>query len=147
MLCQHEERDGWATRRHEHSIGLHFSNPVPLLPMVEVVRTITTAEDVYRTAVEFAKAIGNEPVRTSDRPAFIPNRLLIPYLLDAVRAYEEDVGSIPDIDVAMKLGAGHPMGPFTMLDLVGLDTTDNSSIVLFDEFTERRFASPPLLCG
>lgn len=134
-----------ATRRHERFIGLHFSNPVPLLPMVEVVRTITTAEDVYQTAVEFAKAIGKEPVRTSDRPAFILNRLLIPYLLDAVRAYEEGVGSIPDIDVAMKLGAGHPMGPFTVLDLVGLDTIYNISLVLFDEFKERRFASPPLL--
>ena len=134
-----------ATKRHERFIGFHFSNPAPLLQLVEVVRTITTAPDVYESAVEFAKAIGKVPVRTSDKPAFILNRLLIPYMLDAIRAYEEGVGCIPDIDATMKLGAGHPMGPFTLLDLVGLDTMYNISIVMFDEFKERRFASPPLL--
>jgi 3-hydroxybutyryl-CoA dehydrogenase len=134
-----------ATNRHERFIGFHFSNPAPLLQMVEVVRTITTASDVYESAVEFAKAIGKVPIRTSDKPGFILNRLLIPYMLDGIRAYEEGVGSIPDIDATMKLGAGHPMGPFRLLDLVGLDTMYNISIVMFDEFKERRFAAPTLL--
>jgi len=134
-----------ATKRHDRFIGFHFSNPAPVLPMLEVVRTITTAPEVYETAVEFAKALGKQPVRTSDKPAFILNRLLIPYMLDAIRAYEEGVGSIADIDATMKHGGGLPMGPFMLLDLVGLDTMYNISIVLFDEFKERRFASPPLL--
>jgi 3-hydroxybutyryl-CoA dehydrogenase len=134
-----------ATRRPERFIGLHFFNPVPLMQLVEVVRTITTAPDVYETAVEFAKAVGKTPVRTSDKTGFIVNRLLVPYLLDAVRAYEEGVGSIADIDLAMKLGCGYPMGPFTLLDFVGLDTTYYITQVMFDEFKERRFASPPLL--
>jgi 3-hydroxybutyryl-CoA dehydrogenase len=134
-----------ATKRHDRFIGFHFSNPAPVLPMVEVVRTIVTAPEVYETAVEFAKALGKVPVRTSDKPAFVLNRLLIPYMLDAIRAYEEGVGSIADIDTTMKHGGGHPMGPFTLMDLVGLDTMYNISIVMFDEFKERRFASPPLL--
>ena len=134
-----------STKRPEHFIGLHFFNPVPLMKLVEVVRTIATASDVYDTACEFAKKLGKVPVRTSDKTGFIVNRLLVPYLLDAIRAYEEGVGSIDDIDNAMKLGCGYPMGPFTLLDLVGLDTTYYITHVMYDEFKERRFASPPLL--
>src|SRR5437667_845594 len=134
-----------ATKRPERFIGLHFFNPVPLMKLVEVVRTIATASDVYETAYEFAKKLGKVPVRASDKPGFIVNRLLVPYLLDAIRAYEEGVGSIEDIDNAMKLGCGYPMGPFTLLDFVGLDTTYYITHVMYDEFKERRFASPPLL--
>ena len=134
-----------STKRPERFIGLHFFNPVPLMKLVEVVRTIATANDVYDSAYEFAKKLGKVPVRTSDKTGFIVNRLLVPYLLDAVRAYEEGVGSIPDIDNAMKLGCGYPMGPFTLLDFVGLDTTYYITHVMYDEFRERRFASPPLL--
>src|SRR5216110_1497091 len=105
-----------ATKRPERFIGMHFFNPVPLMKLVEVVRTIATADDVYQTAYEFAKKLGKVPVRTSDKTGFIVNRLLVPYLLDAIRAYEEGVGSIEDIDTAMKLGCGYPMGPFTLLD-------------------------------
>jgi 3-hydroxybutyryl-CoA dehydrogenase len=134
-----------ATKRPERFIGLHFFNPVPLMKLVEVVRTIATAEDVFETACEFGKKVGKVPVRTSDKTGFIVNRLLVPYLLDAIRAYEEGVGSIEDIDNAMKLGCGYPMGPFTLLDFVGLDTTYYITHVMFDEFKEQRFASPPLL--
>src|SRR5437899_872377 len=134
-----------ATKRPERFIGLHFFNPVPLMKLVEVVRTIATANDVYQTGYEFAKKLGKVPVRTSDKTGFIVNRLLVPYLLDAIRAYEEGVGSIPDIDNAMKIGCGYPMGPFTLLDFVGLDTTYYITHVMYDEFKERRFASPPLL--
>jgi 3-hydroxybutyryl-CoA dehydrogenase len=134
-----------SSKRPERFIGLHFFNPVPLMKLVEVVRTIATASDVYETAYEFAKKLGKVPVRTSDKTGFIVNRLLVPYLLDAIRAYEEGVGSIDDIDNAMKLGCGYPMGPFTLLDFVGLDTTYYITHVMFEEFKERRFASPPLL--
>jgi 3-hydroxybutyryl-CoA dehydrogenase len=134
-----------ATKRPERVIGMHFFNPVPLMKLVEVVKTIATAPDVYETAYEFGKQLGKVPVRTSDKTGFIVNRLLVPYLLDAIRAYEEGVGSIPDIDNAMKLGCGYPMGPFTLLDFVGLDTTYYITHVMYDEFKERRFASPPLL--
>jgi len=134
-----------ATKRPERFVGLHFFNPVPLMKLVEVVRTIATANDVYETAYEFGNKLGKVPVRTSDKTGFIVNRLLVPYLLDAIRAYEEGVGSIPDIDNAMKLGCGYPMGPFTLLDFVGLDTTYYITHVMYDEFKERRFASPPLL--
>ena len=134
-----------ATKRPERFIGLHFFNPVPLMKLVEVVRTIATAPDVYDAAYEFGKKLGKVPVRTSDKTGFIVNRLLVPYLLDAIRAYEEGVGSIDDIDNAMKLGCGYPMGPFTLLDFVGLDTTYYITHVMYDEFKERRFASPPLL--
>ncbi len=134
-----------ATKRPERFVGLHFFNPVPLMKLVEVVRTIATADDVYQTAYEFGKKLGKVPVRTSDKTGFIVNRLLVPYLLDAIRAYEEGVGSIDDIDNAMKLGCGYPMGPFTLLDFVGLDTTYYITHVMYDEFKERRFASPPLL--
>src|SRR5437763_1965327 len=134
-----------AAKRVDRFIGLHFFNPVPLMKLVEVVRTIATSDQVMETAVEFGKKLGKVPVRTSDKTGFIVNRLLVPYLLDAIRAYEEGVGSIPDIDNAMKLGCGYPMGPFTLLDFVGLDTTYYITHVMFDEFKERRFASPPLL--
>src|SRR5271169_5695378 len=134
-----------ATKRPERFMGLHFFNPVPLMKLVEVVRTIATANEVYEAVFEFAKKLGKVPVRTSDKTGFIVNRLLVPYLLDAIRAYEEGVGSIPDIDQAMKLGCGYPMGPFTLLDFVGLDTTYYITHVMYDEFKERRFAAPPLL--
>jgi len=134
-----------STKRPERFVGLHFFNPVPLMKLVEVVRTIATADDIYQTAFEFAKKLGKVPVRTSDKTGFIVNRLLVPYMLDAIRAYEEGVGSIDDIDNAMKLGCGYPMGPFTLLDFVGLDTTYYITHVMYDEFKERRFASPPLL--
>ena len=134
-----------ATKRPERFVGLHFFNPVPLMKLVEVVRTIATADEVYETAYEFGKKLGKVPVRTSDKTGFVVNRLLVPYLLDAIRAYEEGVGSIEDIDNAMKLGCGYPMGPFTLLDFVGLDTTYYITHVMYDEFKEQRFASPPLL--
>jgi 3-hydroxybutyryl-CoA dehydrogenase len=134
-----------ATKRPERFIGLHFFNPVPLMKLVEVVRTIATSDDVYETAYAFGKKMGKVPVRTSDKTGFVVNRLLVPYLLDAIRAYEEGVGSIEDIDNAMKLGCGYPMGPFTLLDFVGLDTTYYITHVMYDEFKERRFASPALL--
>jgi 3-hydroxybutyryl-CoA dehydrogenase len=134
-----------ATKRPERFVGLHFFNPVPLMKLVEVVRTIATSDEVYESTYEFAKMLGKVPVRTSDKTGFIVNRLLVPYLLDAIRAYEEGVGSIEDIDNAMKLGCGYPMGPFTLLDFVGLDTTYYITHVMFDEFKERRFASPALL--
>src|ERR1039458_4425038 len=134
-----------ATKRPERFVGLHFFNPVPMMKMVEVAKTIATAPEVYDTAYEFAVKLGKVPVRTSDKTGFIVNRLLVPYLLDAIRAYEEGVGSIEDIDNAMKLGCGYPMGPFALLDFVGLDTTYYITHVMYDEFKERRFASPPLL--
>ena len=134
-----------ATQRTDRFLGLHFFNPVPLMQLVEVVRTITTDPKVYDEVFAFAKSLGKVPVRTSDKTGFIVNRLLVPYLLDAIRAYEEGVGSIEDIDTSMKLGCGYPMGPFTLLDFVGLDTTYYITHIMFDEFKERRFASPPLL--
>jgi 3-hydroxybutyryl-CoA dehydrogenase len=134
-----------ATKRPDRFIGLHFFNPVPLMKLVEVVRTIATNNQVFEDAVEFGNKVGKVPVRTSDKTGFIVNRLLVPYLLDAIRAYEEGVGSITDIDNAMKLGCGYPMGPLTLLDFVGLDTTYYITHVMFDEFRERRFASPALL--
>jgi 3-hydroxybutyryl-CoA dehydrogenase len=134
-----------SAERQRRFIGLHFFNPVPIMKLVEVVRTILTDKEVFVEATEFARAIGKVPVQTSDRTGFIVNRLLVPYMLDAVRALEEGVGSIVDIDNGMKLGCGHPMGPFTLLDFVGLDTTYYIANIMFDEFKERRFASPPLL--
>lgn len=134
-----------ATKRPDRFVGLHFFNPVPLMKLVEIVRTIASSDEVIETAVEFGKSVGKTPVRTSDKPGFIVNRLLVPYMLDAIRAYEEGVGSIEDIDSAMKLGCGYPMGPFTLLDFVGLDTTYYITHVMFEEFKERRFASPTLL--
>jgi 3-hydroxybutyryl-CoA dehydrogenase len=131
--------------RQKRFIGLHFFNPVPLMKLVEVVRTILTDEAVYEQAVEFGRQLGKVPVRADDRSGFIVNRLLVPYLLDAIRALEEGVGSIVDIDNAMKLGCGYPMGPLTLLDFVGLDTTYYIAEIMFTEFRERRFAPPPLL--
>ena len=131
--------------RQQRFIGLHFFNPVPLMKLVEVVRTILTDESVYEIAVDFGKRLGKVPVRSGDKSGFIVNRLLVPYLLDAIRALEEGVGSIVDIDNAMKLGCGYPMGPFTLGDFVGLDTTYYIAEIMFNEFREKRFAPPPLL--
>jgi 3-hydroxybutyryl-CoA dehydrogenase len=136
-----------ATRpeRQQRFIGMHFFNPVPIMKLVEVVRTILTDESVYEEAVEFGKRLGKVPVRAGDKTGFIVNRLLVPYMLDAIRALEEGVGSIVDIDNAMKLGCGYPMGPFTLGDFVGLDTTYYIAEIMFNEFREKRFAPPPLL--
>jgi 3-hydroxybutyryl-CoA dehydrogenase len=134
-----------ATRRPQRFIGLHFFNPVPLMKLVEVIRTIRTEPGVEEAVIGFAKSLGKVPVRTMDRTGFIVNRLLVPYILDAIRALEEGVGSITDIDQGMKLGCGHPMGPFTLLDLVGIDTTYYIAHIMFDEFRDRRFAPPPLM--
>jgi 3-hydroxybutyryl-CoA dehydrogenase len=131
--------------RQRRFVGMHFFNPVPLMKLVEVIRTILTDEEVYAQAVALGESFGKTVVKTSDRTGFIVNRLLVPYLLDAVRALEEGVGSIVDIDHGMKLGCGYPMGPFTLLDLVGLDTTYYIAQIMFDEFKEKRFAPPPLL--
>jgi 3-hydroxybutyryl-CoA dehydrogenase len=134
-----------ATRRPERFVGLHFFNPVPIMKLAEVIRTIATDPKVYEDVAALAVRMGKTAVRTSDRTGFVVNRLLVPYLLDAVRALEEGVASIPDIDQAMKLGCGHPMGPLTLLDFVGLDTTYYIANIMFDEFKERRFSPPPLL--
>jgi len=131
--------------RQQRFIGLHFFNPVPLMKLVEVVRTILTDEQIYEQAIEFGKTLGKVPVRAGDRTGFIVNRLLVPYMLDAIRALEEGVGSIVDIDTSMKLGLGYPMGPFTLGDFVGLDTTYYIAEIMFNEFREKRFAPPPLL--
>src|SRR5579872_2565648 len=133
------------TARPDRFIGLHFFNPVPLMKLVEVIRTIATDPKVYEDAVAFAGRVGKVPVRTSDRTGFIVNRLLVPYLLDAIRALEEGVASTEDIDNSMKLGCGYPMGPLTLLDFVGNDTTLYIANIMFDEFKEKRFAPPPLL--
>jgi 3-hydroxybutyryl-CoA dehydrogenase len=134
-----------ATKRPQRFVGLHFFNPVPVMKLVEVVKTIATDPAVYEEMVAFGAKLGKTPVRANDSTGFIVNRLLVPYLLDAIRALEEGVGSIEDIDNSMKLGCGHPMGPLTLLDFVGLDTTYYISQIMFDEFKERRFAAPPLL--
>jgi 3-hydroxybutyryl-CoA dehydrogenase len=134
-----------ATKRVDRFIGMHFFNPVPLMKLVEVVGTITTSDAVLDDAISFAKTLGKLPIRTSDRSGFIVNRLLVPYLLDAIRALEEGVGNVQDIDTGMKFGCGYPMGPFTLLDFVGLDTTYYIANIMFDEFREKRFAPPPLL--
>lgn len=134
-----------ATRRPAQVLGLHFFNPVPLMRLVEVVRTILTSDETVRTATAWVQALGKTPVQTKDSTAFIVNRLLVPYLLDAVRLYEQGLASLEDIDQAMKLGCGYPMGPFTLLDLVGLDTTLSVAEVMFEEFREPRYAPPPLL--
>jgi 3-hydroxybutyryl-CoA dehydrogenase len=133
------------TQRPDRFLGLHFFNPVPVMKLVEVIRTIATDPKVNEEVVAFAVRLGKTPVRTTDRTGFIVNRLLVPYLLDAVRALEEGVGSVEDIDNSMKLGCGHPMGPLALLDFVGNDTTYYIANIMFDEFKEKRFASPPLL--
>ena len=134
-----------ATKRPGQVLGLHFFNPVPLMKLVEVVQTILTDEKTVLAAYEWVQAIGKAPVRTKDSTAFIVNRLLVPYLLDAIRIYEWGLASLDDIDQAMKLGCGYPMGPFTLLDLVGLDTAMFVAEVMFEEFREPRYAPPPLL--
>jgi 3-hydroxybutyryl-CoA dehydrogenase len=134
-----------ATRRPDRFAGLHFFNPVPVMKLVEVVRTIATSDDTIETLLEFARSLGKEPVLAKDNSGFIVNRLLVPYLLDAVRALEEGVGSREDIDRGMELGCGHPMGPLKLLDFVGLDTTYAIAEIMFAEYRERRFAPPPLL--
>ncbi len=134
-----------STRRPQRFVGLHFFNPVPVMKLVEVVKTIATDPAVYEEMVAFGAKLGKTPVRANDGGGFIVNRLLVPYLLDAIRALEEGVGSVVDIDTSMKLGCGHPMGPLTLLDFVGLDTTYYISQIMFDEFKEKRFAAPPLL--
>jgi 3-hydroxybutyryl-CoA dehydrogenase len=126
--------------------GAHdFFNPVPLMKLVEVVETITTSPEVMDEAMRFGASLGKVPIRTSDRSGFIVNRLLVPFLLDAIRALEEGVGGVEDIDKGMKLGCGHPMGPLTLLDFVGLETTYYIANIMFEEFREKRFAPPPLL--
>jgi 3-hydroxybutyryl-CoA dehydrogenase len=134
-----------ACGRPEKMLGLHFFNPVPLMKLVEVVRTITTSDDTVETAFEFVKQLGKEPVRAKDNSGFIVNLLLIPYMIDAINALESNVASVEDIDKAMQLGAGYPMGPFTLLDFVGLDTTYKIAEIMFDEYREARYAPPPLL--
>ena len=134
-----------ATRRADRFVGLHFFNPVPLMKLVEVIRALTTSDATYAAATAFARSLGKEPIAAPDRPGFIVNRLLVPYLLDAIRAYENGLGSIEDIDKGMMLGCGYPMGPFTLLDFVGLDTTYYIANIMFDEFREPAYAPPPLL--
>ena len=134
-----------ATSRPDRFAGLHFFNPVPVMKLVEVVRTITTSEETEKTVFDFAKSLGKEPIRAHDNSGFVVNRLLVPYLLDAVRALEEGVATKEDIDRGMELGCGHPMGPLRLLDFVGLDTTYAIAEIMFLEYRERRFAPPPLL--
>lgn len=134
-----------ATARGDRFLGLHFFNPVPVMKLVEVVRTIVTSDESVDRAFEFVRRLGKEPVAAHDNSGFIVNRLLVPYLLDAIRALENGVGTVEDIDKAMQLGCGYPMGPFTLLDFVGLDTTYYIANIMFEEYRETRFAPPPLL--
>ncbi len=134
-----------STDRADRFLGLHFFNPVPVMKLVEVVRTLLTSDESVDRAMAFVRSLGKEPVACRDNSGFIVNRLLVPYMLDSIRAYEEGVGSIEDIDKAMQLGCGYPMGPFTLLDFVGLDTTLYIADIMFDEYREKRFAPPPLL--
>ncbi|HEX3909847.1 MAG TPA: 3-hydroxyacyl-CoA dehydrogenase family protein [Solirubrobacteraceae bacterium] len=134
-----------ATGRAERFVGLHYFNPAQVMKLVEVVRCVTSGDEAFETALEFARSEGKLAIPTKDKAGFIVNRLLVPYMLDAMRALEEGVGSIEEIDEAMKAGAGHPMGPLTLADFVGLDTLGSICDVLFDEFRERRFARPPTL--
>jgi 3-hydroxybutyryl-CoA dehydrogenase len=134
-----------STRRPDRFAGLHFFNPVPIMKLVEVIRALTTSDDTYSSVFAFAQSLGKEPITAPDRPGFIVNRLLVPYLLDAIRAYENGLGTLEDIDKGMKLGCGYPMGPFTLLDFVGLDTTYYIANIMFEEFRERSYAPPPLL--
>jgi 3-hydroxybutyryl-CoA dehydrogenase len=134
-----------ASGRADRMLGLHFFNPVPLMKLVEVVRTITTSDETEQRVLDFVRALGKEPIRAKDSSGFVVNLLLIPYMLDAIRALETNVASVEDIDKAMQLGAGHPMGPFTLLDFVGLDTVYKIAQIMFDEYREKRYAPPPLL--
>jgi 3-hydroxybutyryl-CoA dehydrogenase len=133
------------TKRPNRFAGLHFFNPVPIMKLVEVIRALPTSDQTYRTVFAFAQSLGKEPITAPDRPGFIVNRLLVPYLLDAIRAYENGLGTLEDIDKGMKLGCGYPMGPFTLLDFVGLDTTYYIANIMFEEFREPQYAPPPLL--
>ncbi len=133
------------TKRPDRFAGLHFFNPVPLMKLVEVIRALTTSDETYQQVFDFAQSLGKEPITAPDRPGFIVNRLLVPYLLDAIRAYENGLGTLEDIDKGMKLGTGYPMGPFTLLDFVGLDTTYYIANIMFDEYREAAYAPPPLL--
>lgn len=133
------------TQRPERFLGLHFFNPVPVMKLVEVVRTSITDEEVYKLIMDFAQSLGKTPITAPDRPGFIVNRLLVPYLLDAVRCLEEGLATIEDIDQGMVLGCRYPMGPFTLLDFVGIDTTYYIANIMYEEFREKRFAPPPLL--
>lgn len=133
------------TKRPDRFLGLHFFNPVPLMKLVEVVRTVSTSDDAYRAAADWCRAIGKTVVSTGDSTGFVVNRLLVPYMLDAVRVFEQGLASRDDIDNAMKLGCGYPMGPLLLVDYVGLDTTLSIAEIMFDEFKEPRFAAPPLL--
>src|SRR5256885_11563815 len=132
-----------ATKRPERFIGLHFFNPAQVMPLLEVVQTVTTDDESLQTGFDFGEKLGKLTVHAKDKTGFIVNRLLVPYLLDAIRALEEGVGPIEQIDAAMKAGANHPMGPFTLLDFVGLDTTKSIADIMFDEYRERRFAGAP----
>lgn len=134
-----------STTRTDRFIGLHFFNPVPVMKLVEVVRTLMTSDETVDTARSFVESIGKQPITCQDNSGFIVNRLLVPFLLDAIRALEEGVGSVEDIDKGMQLGCGHPMGPLTLLDFVGLDTTYYIANIMFEEYREQRFAPPPLL--
>ena len=134
-----------ATKRPDQFVGLHFFNPVPRMQLVEIVRTLLSSEESVERASDFVTAIGKQPVLCKDNSGFIVNRLLVPYMLDAIRGYEEGIGTIEDIDKAMQLGCGYPMGPFTLLDFVGLDTTYYIANIMFEEYREKRFAPPPLL--
>ncbi|HEY6110771.1 MAG TPA: 3-hydroxybutyryl-CoA dehydrogenase [Gemmatimonadales bacterium] len=134
-----------ATKRADRFVGLHFFNPVPLMQLVEVVRTVTTSDDAFKRAFAFARSLGKEPVAAKDNSGFIVNLLLVPYLLDAIRSLEHGVGSVTDIDKAMQLGCGYPMGPLTLLDFVGLDTTYKIAEIMFAEYKEQKYAPPPLL--
>jgi len=134
-----------ATKRPDRVAGLHFFNPVPIMKLVEVIRALTTSDATYDAVFAFARSLGKEPITAPDRPGFIVNRLLVPYLLDAIRAYERGLGTVDDIDKGMKLGCGYPMGPFTLLDFVGLDTTYYIANIMFEEFREPAYAPPPLL--
>ena len=133
------------TKRPDRFAGLHFFNPVPLMKLVEVIRGLATTHSAFTSVFEFAQSLGKEPITAPDRPGFIVNRLLVPYLLDAIREYEAGLGTLEDIDKGMKLGTGYPMGPFTLLDYVGLDTTYYIANIMFEEYREPRFAPPPLL--
>jgi 3-hydroxybutyryl-CoA dehydrogenase len=134
-----------ATSRPDRFAGLHFFNPVPLMKLAEVIRGLETSDETYHAVITFARSLGKEAITAPDRPGFIVNRLLVPYLLDAIRAYENGLGTVADIDAGMKLGCGYPMGPFTLLDYVGLDTTYFIANIMFEEFREPAYAPPPLL--
>jgi 3-hydroxybutyryl-CoA dehydrogenase len=134
-----------ATNRPERMVGLHFFNPVPVMKLVEVVKTIATDEQVFSTAFEFARSLGKEPIVCKDNSGFVVNLLLVPYMMDAIRALEQGVATIEDIDLGMRLGTGYPMGPFTLSDFVGLDTLDKIGDIMYREYKEKRYASPPLL--